>query len=213
MSWELFWLLVEASGLTIVYSAVSIFFGFLLAAAICGADLSGRAAVARPARLFVSFFRGTPLLIQLLLIYYLLPKIGLNVPSEVAAVIGLSFSTASYQAEILRGGFQSVPRGVVEAADMCGLSARATFRRIRLPIAVRLTLPALTSEAIMILKSSSLISVVGVVELTTMAKDLASSTYQPLPIFASAGFIYLVINLVVAGLGLWAERSARRGHA
>ncbi len=213
MSWELFWLLVEASGLTILYSAVSIFIGFFLSAAICAAVLSSNRFANAFGRLFVSFFRGTPLLIQLLLIYYLLPQIGLNVPSAVAAVIGLSLCTSAYQAEILRGGFQSVPRGLIEAADMCGLSGFATFRRIRLPIAVRLTLPALTSEAIMILKSSSLISVVGVVELTTMAKDLASSTYQPLPIFASAGFVYLVINLAVAGFGQLAERAARRGHA
>ncbi len=213
MSWELFWLLVEASGLTIVYSAISIFIGFGLSAAVTAAMLSSNRGAATFGRLFVSFFRGTPLLIQLLLIYYLLPKIGLNVSSEVAAVIGLSLCTAAYQAEILRGGLQSVPRGLIEAADMCGLSSFDTFRRVRLPIAVRLTLPALTSEAIMILKASSLVSVVGVVELTTMAKDLASSTYQPLPIFAAAGFIYLVINLVVAGCGQWAERAARRGHA
>ena len=133
--------------------------------------------------------------------------------SAVAAVIGMSLCTSAYQAEILRGGLQSVPRGQIEAADMCGLSAFDTFRRVRLPVAVRLTLPALTSEAIMILKSSSLISVVGVVELTTMAKDLASSTYQPLPIFAAAGLIYLIINLVVAAFGQLAERAARRGHA
>lgn len=213
MSWELFWLLVEASGLTILYSAASIFIGFFLSSAVCAAMLSSNRAASTFGRLFVSFFRGTPLLIQLLLIYYLLPQIGLNVSSVVAAIIGLSLCTSAYQAEILRGGFQSVPRGLIEAADMCGLSGFATFRRIRLPIAVRLTLPALTSEAIMILKSSSLISVVGVVELTTMAKDLASSTYQPLPIFAAAGFIYLVINLVVAGCGRLAERTARRGHA
>ena len=212
MSWELFLLLVEASGLTILYSAVSILIGFFLSAGVCAGLLSANRLAASAARLFVSFFRGTPL-IQLLLIYYLLPRIGLTVPSEVAAIVGLSLCTSAYQAEILRGGFQSVPRGLVEAADMCGLSAFATFRRIRLPIAVRLTLPALTSEAIMILKSSSLISVVGVVELTTMAKDLASSTYQPLPIFAAAGFVYLVINLVVAACGSLAERSARRGHA
>jgi polar amino acid transport system permease protein len=213
MSWELFWLLVEASGLTILYSAVAILIGFFLSAGITAAMLSSNRLASTLGRLFVSFFRGTPLLIQLLLIYYLLPQIGLNVPSAVAAVIGLSLCTSAYQAEILRGGFQSVPRGLIEAADMCGLSAFDTFRRIRLPVAVRLTLPALTSEAIMILKSSSLISVVGVVELTTMAKDLASSTYQPLPIFASAGFVYLVINLVVAAFGRLAERAARRGHA
>lgn len=213
MSWELFLLLVEASGFTILYSAASIVLGFFLSAGVCAGMLSSNRAASTAGRLFVSFFRGTPLLIQLLLIYYLLPQIGLNVSSSVAAIIGLSLCTAAYQAEILRGGFQSVPRGLVEAADMCGLSALATFRRIRLPVAVRLTLPALTSEAIMIIKSSSLISVVGVVELTTMAKDLASSTYQPLPIFAAAGLIYLIINLVVAGFGLTAERAARRGHA
>jgi polar amino acid transport system permease protein len=213
MTWELFWLLVEASGLTILYSAVSIFIGFFLSAGICAAMLSENAAASSFGRLYVSFFRGTPLLIQLLLIYYLIPKIGLNVSSEVAAVVGLSLCTSAYQAEILRGGLQSVPRGLIEAADMCGISAYDTFRRIRLPIAVRLTLPALTSELIMLLKASSLISVVGVVELTTMAKDLASSTYQPLPIFASAGLVYLIINLIVASFGLLAERAARRGHA
>ena len=74
-------------------------------------------------------------------------------------------------------------------------------RRIRLPIAVKLVMPALTNEAIMMLKSSSLISVVGVIELTRMAQDLAASTYRPLELYASAGFIYLVINLVVAALG------------
>ncbi|MDR3495563.1 MAG: amino acid ABC transporter permease [Ancalomicrobiaceae bacterium] len=213
MSWELFWLLVEASGLTILYSAISIAIGFLLASGICAAMLSAHRGAATAGRLFVSFFRGTPLLIQLLLVYYLLPKIGLNVSSEIAAILALSLCTAAYQAEILRGGFQSVPKGLIEAADMCGLSAFSTFRRIRLPVAVRLTLPALTSEAIMLLKSSSLISVVGVVELTTMAKDLASSTYQPLPIFAAAGLVYLIINLVVAGFGRLAERAAKRGHA
>jgi polar amino acid transport system permease protein len=213
MSWELFWLLVEASGLTVVYSAISILIGFFLSAAICAGMLSANRWTSGMSRLYVSFFRGTPLLIQLLLIYYLLPKIHINVSSAVAAIIGLSLCTSAYQAEILRGGFQSVPRGLIEAADMCGLSAFDAFRRIRLPIAVRLTLPALTSEAIMILKSSSLISVVGVVELTTMAKDLASSTYQPLPIFAAAGFVYLVINLILSGLGTFTERAARRGHA
>ena len=138
---------------------------------------------------------------QLLLIFHLLPQIGLNVSSEVAAIIGMSLCTAAYQTEILRGGLQSVPRGLIEAADMCGMGAVATFRRIRLPIAVRLTLPALTSEAIMILKASSLVSVVGVIELTQMAKDLASSTYEFLPIYASAGLIYLIINAVLAAVG------------
>lgn len=213
MSWALFWLLVEASGTTIVLSAISIAIGFVVASVVCAGMMSSSTAARRAGRLFVSFFRGTPLLVQLLLIYHLLPKVGLDVPSSVAAVIGMSLCTAAYQAEILRGGFGAVPRGLIEAADMCGLSGFATFRRIRLPIAVRLTIPALTSEVIMILKASSLVSVVGVIELTRMTQDLAASTFLPLPLYASAGLIYLVINAVIAAGGTLIERRVARGQA
>lgn len=201
MSWKLFLLLVEAARLTIILSGLSLVIGFCISALICRAMLSANRFASRAGRLFVSFFRGTPLLVQLLLIYYLLPEIGMNVPGEVAAVAGMSLCTAAYQAEILRGGFAGVPRGLVEAADMCGFSRLSTFRRVELPIAVKLTLPALINEAIMMLKSSSLISVVGVIELTRMAQDLAASTYRPLELYASAGVIYLVICLAVATLG------------
>jgi len=211
MTWTLFGLLVKASGMTIVLSAISIAIGFAIACGICTAILSGNGLARRAGALFVSFFRGTPLLVQLLLIYNLLPQVGLNVPSAVAAVIGMSLCTAAYQTEILRGGFQAIPRGLVEAAQMCGFDRITTFRRIRLPIAVRLTLPALTSEAIMIIKASSLVSVVGVIELTRMTQDLAASTFQPLPLFAGAGLIYLVINGVIASASLWAERRLKRG--
>lgn len=155
----------------------------------------------RSAQIFISFFRGVPLLVQLLLIYNLLPAIGINVPSIVAAIIGLSLCTAAYQAENLRGGFASVPLGLLESAEMVGLTPRQVFRRIKVPIALRLTFPALVNEAILILKASSLVSVVGIVELTRMAQDLAGSTFLPLQIFASAGLIYLMINWLVALAG------------
>lgn len=212
MSWKLFWLLVEAARLTIILSVISISIGFVLSSLVCAAVMSTNRAARIAGKLFVSFFRGTPLLVQLLLIYYLLPTIGLNVPSEVAAVVGMSLCTAAYQAEILRGGFSSVSRGLIEAANMCGFSRFAIFRRIRLPIAVQLTIPALTSEAIMMLKSSSLVSVVGVVELTRMAQDLAASTYRPLELYAAAGLIYLIINIVVAASGLRLEKHMSWGR-
>ena len=174
--------------------------------------LSPSLALAVPARIFVSFFRGVPLLVQLLLIYNLLPVLGIDVPGVVAAVIGLSLCTAAYQAENLRGGFAGVPRGLIEAADMVGLGPVRQFWRIRLPIALKLTLPSLVSEAIMILKASSLVSVVGVVELTRMAQDLASSTYEPLPMFAMAGLLYFVIDGVIAGAGTVLEHRLRWGH-
>ena len=207
MSLRLFELLLQASLYTISISVVSILIGFTIAIALSGATLSGQPLFKLPAQLFISFFRGVPLLVQLLLIYNLLPAIGINVPSIVAAIIGLSLSTAAYQAENLRGGFESVPKGLVESAEMVGLTQTQTFLRIKVPVALRLTFPALVNEAVLILKASSLVSVVGIIELTRMAQDLAGSTFQPLPIFAAAGLIYLVINWVVARTGGLIERS------
>lgn len=212
MSWTLFLLLVEASGLTIVISIVSIAIGLLIGMVIAGAMLSPSRLLSAPARIYVSFLRGVPLLVELLLIYNLLPAIGINVPSIVAGVAGLSLCTSAYQAENLRGGFTSVPQGLLEAADMVGLTAMQKFIRIRAPIAFRLTFPSLVNEAIMILKSSSLVSVVGVIELTRMAQDLAASTYRPLPMYATAGFLYLVINAVIAIAARGYEGSFRWGR-
>ena len=211
MSWKLFLLLVQACGYTVLISAVSISLGLVIGTGVSAAMLSSHKALSRTGRTFVSFFRGAPLLVQLLLIYNLLPTLGINVPSMVAAVIGLSLCTAAYQAENLRGGFASVPRGLLEAAEMVGLSPFQQFWRIRAPIALRMTLPALINEAIMILKASSLVSVVGVVELTRMAQDLAASTFKPLQLFAAAGLIYLVVNLLVARGGAALEKSFRWG--
>lgn len=211
MSVKLFELLMRAAVDTVVISVISILLGLGLAIFICAAALSGKPAFARPAGIFISFFRGVPLLVQLLLIYNLLPVIGVNVPGVVAAILGLSLCTAAYQAENLRSGLESVPKGLVEAADMAGLSPLQVFYRIKVPLAVRLTLPSLINEAILLLKASSLVSVVGIVELTRMAQDLAASTYEPLPIFASAGLLYLLINWIVGALGLGLERHFRRG--
>ncbi|QND45526.1 amino acid ABC transporter permease (plasmid) [Rhizobium lusitanum] len=206
MSFKLFELLLQASIYTVTISVVSILIGFAIAILLSGMLLSQRSHLMLPARIFISFFRGVPLLVQLLLIYNLLPVIGINVPSIVAAIIGLSLCTAAYQAENLRGGFASVPTGLVESAEMVGLSPSQIFRRIKVPIALRLTFPALVNEAILILKASSLVSVVGIVELTRMAQDLAGSTFLPLQLFASAGLIYLVINWIVALAGGLIER-------
>ncbi|SEI12400.1 amino acid ABC transporter membrane protein 1, PAAT family [Rhizobium tibeticum] len=207
MSIKLFELLLYASIYTVALSVVSILIGFAIAILLSGMLLSKKGLFVVPAQIFISFFRGVPLLVQLLLIYNMLPAIGLNVPSIVAAIVGLSLCTAAYQAENMRGGFASVPTGLVESAEMVGLTPGQIFRRIKAPIALRLTFPALVNEAILILKASSLVSVVGVIELTRMAQDLAGSTFLPLQIFAAAGLIYLVINWIVALAGDFIERS------
>ena len=206
-------LLVEAAGYTVVISGTSIVIGLAIGVCVSSARLSSNPWFAVPARVFVSFFRGVPLLVQLLLIYNLLPAVGVNVPSVVAALVGLSLCTAAYQAENLRGGFASVPRGLLEAADMVGLSAFQQLVRIRAPIAFRLTLPSLVNEAILILKASSLVSVVGVIELTRMAQNLDTSMYEPLQLYSAAGLLYFIVNRVLAFAGTAAENRLHWGRA
>ena len=213
MTPTIFGLLVQAAFYTVAISSISIVIGFAIGMCVSAARLSSNPWLAAPARVFVSFFRGVPLLVQLLLIYNLLPVIGINVPSVVAAVVGLSLCTAAYQAENLRGGFASVPRGLLEAADIAGLSPFQQLVRIRAPIAFRLTLPSLVNEAILILKASSLVSVVGVIELTRMAQDLDTSLYKPLQLYAAAGLLYFIINRIVAFAGTTAERRLNWGRA
>ena len=213
MTFVLFGLLVKAALYTVAISGISTVAGLVIGMGVSAARLSANPALYMPARGFVSFFRGVPLLVQLLLIYNLLPAAGINVPSIVAAVVGLSLCTAAYQAENLRGGFASVPRGLLEAAEVVGLTPWQQLVRIRAPIALRLTLPALINEAILILKASSLVSVVGVVELTRMAQDLDTSLYKPIQLYTAAGLLYFLINRVLAALGRRAERRMAWGRA
>jgi polar amino acid transport system permease protein len=212
MSWKLFGVLAEAAGRTAEISSIAIALGLLLGIAVCAAMLSQKTGIAWVGRLYVSFFRGAPLLVQLLLFYNLLPVVGINLPSVVTAIIGLSLCTAAYQAENLRGGFANIHPGLIEAADVAGFSPWQTLVRIKVPIAVSLTLPAIINEATMILKASSLASVVGVVELTETAKNLSASTFKPLEMYAGAGVLYLVLNWVLGGAGRLAERAMRWGR-
>jgi polar amino acid transport system permease protein len=213
MNFTLFGLLVQAAIYTVLISGISIVIGFAIGMGVAAARISTLAWFNVPARVFVSFFRGVPLLVQLLLIYNLLPALGVNVPSVVAAVVGLSLCTAAYQAENLRGGFSGVPRGLLESAEMVGLTPWQQLVRIRAPIAFRLTLPSLVNEAILILKASSLVSVVGVIELTRMAQNLDTSVYKPIQLYASAGLLYFIINRALAGAGTLLERRLSWGRA
>ena len=186
-------LLLHAALATIGISLTGLLIGFFVAIGVCAARLSAH----RAARLFggayVFFFRGVPMLVQLLLVYYLLPFAGINVSPVVAAISAVSLCSASYIAEILRGGFLSIPPGHLEAARMLGLSPFDMLRRILVPQAFRLTLPSLVNEMVLLIKASSLISVVGVAELTRTAQNIAASTYRPLEAYLAAGLIYFVI--------------------
>ena len=212
MSWAVFWLLLVGAGLTAAISAVSVSFGLLLGLVVCGASMARSRALRIAAALYVSFFRGVPLLVQLLLLYHVLPRLGLDLPGLAAAVLGLTLCTAAYQAENLRGGFNSVAPGLIEAGRIVGMNARQIMVRIRAPLALRLTLPSVVNEAILILKASSLVSVVGIADLTRTAQNIASSNYRPIETFAAAGALYLVLNIAVGGAGEGLGRLLGRGR-
>ncbi len=183
--------MMAATWATLWISAAGVAIGFGLGIPIAVASAAGRGWAA----LYISFFRGVPLLIQLLLAYYALPFVGIDIPAIAAAIGTVGLCCAAYMAEILRGGCSLVPKGGIEAARLLGLSPRQILLRIKLPIAVQAMRPSLINEAILIVKASSLISVVGILELTRSAQALASSTFEPLPAYALCGAIYLAINV------------------
>jgi polar amino acid transport system permease protein len=202
--------LTQAAATTLIVSFAGIAFGFLIGAAVCAARVSRLAWLRRLGAAYVSVFRGVPLLVQLLFIYYFLAKYGVDVPAIVAAVGGLALSSAAFQAEILRGALNAIPRGQGEAAAALGFGPLDIGRRILLPQALRISVPPLINEFILLLKASSLVSVVGMAELTRVSMNIASQTYRPFEAYVGGGLFYLAINLVLAALGGLAERRLAR---
>jgi len=205
-------LLAGAALATLLISLVSLCFAFLLGVGVCALGFARSRLLRGLAGAHVHFFRGVPLLVQLLMLYYLLPAFGINLSSLTAAIIAVSLCSSAYVAEILRGGFLGVPTGQLEAARMLGLGGLQALVRIQVPQALRLTLPALVNEVILVIKASSLVSVVGVAELTRTAQNIAASTYKPMEAYFLVGAVYFAINILLARLGALGERRLARAH-
>jgi polar amino acid transport system permease protein len=197
----LFW----AARYTLLISVLGIGLGLVIGALICAAALSRLSWARRFAALWVSFLRGVPLLVQLLLVYYLLPVIGINVPALVAAVVTVGICSSAYVSEIWRGAIIALPPGQAEAATAIGMGPRDIWTRIILPQAAKISLPALINEMILLVKASSLVSVVGILEVTRASQAQAATTFRPLEVYLAAACIYLVINLCLAALGRYLE--------
>ena len=183
------------------------------------------AAVAWPIRAYVATFRGTPLLVQIFLIYYGLGQFrptlqaldlwGFFRQPYWCAIFALTLNTAAYGAEIIRGGLQSVPYGQIEAARACGMSPWKVYQLVILPIALRQALPSYGNEIILMIKGTSLTSIVTLLEITGVAQQIISQTYRAVEVFACAGAIYLSMNYVVARalVGARASSIAAFAHA
>ena len=187
--------------ISIAAMAVAILFGLMLALV----RVFGNRWAAWPAVALIEVIRGTPLLIQLFIIFYGLPSLGVSLTPLWAAVLGLGLNYAAYEAENYRAGIQSVPRGQLDAALALGLTRAQTIRKIILPQAVRLVIPPVTNDFIALLKDSSLVSVITMVELTKVYGQLASTYYDYIGIGILVAGIYFLMGLPIARLSRYVE--------
>jgi polar amino acid transport system permease protein len=155
---------------------------------------------------FVEVFRNTPLLVQLYLIYFGLPQVGINLDPFWSTLAGMTLNNAAYTSEIFRAGIESVPNGLVEAAGALGMRYLQTFRFIVLKPAIRNVLPALTNQFIVLFLFSSVGSVISLNELTSALKDLNQRTLRTLEIFTIGGILYYLASAVIVGSSRLAER-------
>ncbi len=160
--------------------------------------------------IYVAFIRGTPLLVQVLLVVYGLPQLGVKLPRMTLCIIALVINSGAYMAELIRAGLQSVAKGQVEAAESLGMSSGQTMLYIILPQAVKVTLPAMGNEFVAIIKESSILYAVGVYELTYQAYKLASVNYYYIETMIVAALIYFVLTYVATKLLGLLERRMRR---
>jgi polar amino acid transport system permease protein len=198
--------LVRGAGTTIAISLVAMFCGGLLGHLIYTIRAAQNGLARSFARAYISFFRGTPLLVQLLIVFYVPSGFGVEMAPLPAALLGLTLNTAAFQAEIFRGGYATIPAGQIEAARVLGISRWKIDLYILVPQVLRLTTPLLVNEAIDVLKSSALISVIAVTELLRVTQQVVAVTYRPLELYAAAAGLYLVLTSCIAFLGHMAER-------
>lgn len=197
--------LIEAAGVNIRVAAIimvlSLLFGtaFTILRALKLPVVNGIIAV------IISFVRGTPLLIQIFIAYYVLPAVGLDLSPEVAGVAAITFNSMVFVSETMRGGLSTIDPGQIEASTALGLKPRAIWQRVVLPQLFRRIVPVLVNEATIVVKGTALLSVITVVEVLRTAQQMASASYRPFETLIGAALIFLVLNLVISLMGKLAE--------
>ncbi len=200
---------VEAAWTTILLSVLTAALGLFCAVLGTAARLSRFVGVRFLGAAYVSLFRGTPALIQLFILYFGGPQIGIQLDAFEAGVIGLGINVGAYMTETIRGAIIAVDRGQAEAARTLGMSRWQAMRNVILPQAMRLMIRPLGVNINALIKSTALVAAISVVELTYTAQRYIGSTYKPFEMFLIAGVLYMIIIYVV-GLGIaWADRKAR----
>lgn len=209
---EVFPYLLRGARVTITLTVVSLSLGILLGLLVGIARVSTNRVVRNAAVVYIEFVRGTPLLMQLIFIYYGLPSLQINLDAYSAGILGLSLNSAAYVGEIFRAGIQSIGKGQHEAARATGLTYAQTMRHVVLPQALRVVLPPLTNEFVAMLKDTSLVSTLAVAELLRVGREMQawkSNTFSP---FAGVALIYLAMTIPMTKLARHFEKRLGTGR-
>ena len=190
--------LVDGLGVTLLVSGVVVVLSLALGLLLGAALTFGPAPLRWPVRFYSDVVRGIPILVLIFFVYYGLPAAGLNLDSMAAAVAALTLFKTAQVAEIVRGAFQSIPKGQTEAGKAIGLVFRQRLAYILIPQATRRFIPPFINSVVDAVKGSALVSLVGVVDLMQAIQQVVGRTYQPLPVYVTGALIYFAINYALS---------------
>ena len=192
--------LLDGLNITLLLTFISIIIGLIIGITLALGRVYGNRIVSSVCIGYIEIIRGTPLLVQLFLLYFGLPSVGISLTPLQAALIGLSLNSGAYQAEYLRGSIQSIPSGQMIAARTLGMNSLQSIKNILLPQALRISIPAWSNELIYLLKYTSIAYLITVEELTAEGFFIAAKTYKYIEIFVIIAVIYLVITVLLTAI-------------
>ncbi|EKJ6826889.1 amino acid ABC transporter permease [Pseudomonas aeruginosa] len=191
MAWPF---LLQGAMYTVLFAAVSMVLGLILGFSVAVVRVTKVPVVSQIAAVYVSAFRGTPLLVQIFVLYYGLPSVGIEFTPVTAGILALTLNVAAYLSESMRGAILGIDKGQWEAELSVGLTWGQTLWNIITPQALRLAVPSLSNSLISLIKDTSLISVITVTELMLATKEVIAETFQPLPLYLAAAGIYWLLS-------------------
>ena len=204
--------MLKGAGYTLVFAVASMLGGLVIGFPAAIMRILPWKIVNWPASVYVSLMRGTPLLVQMFVIYYGLPSVGIEFTPVTAGILALSLNAGAYLSESLRGAMLSVARGQWSASYSLGMGYGQTLRHVILPQALRVAVPSMSNTLISLIKDTSLVSVITMTELMLSTKEVIAATFRPLPLYLAAAAIYWVLSLLFEQVQRYAEARLNRSH-
>ena len=204
--------MLTGAGYTLVFAVASMVGGLLLGFPTAVMRILPWKWLRWPANVYVSLMRGTPLLVQMFVIYYGLPSVGIEFTPVTAGILALSLNAGAYLSESLRGAILSIAKGQWSASYSLGMGYGQTLRHVIMPQALRIAVPSMSNTLISLIKDTSLVSVITMTELMLSTKEVIATTFRPLPLYLAAAAIYWILSLAFEQLQRIAEQRLNRAH-